>query len=90
MKLLMKINEDKRVIHCVKNLSPAEIEALENWGRMTSCDVLSYFKLPLFSISRGDLCYDFGLIPESAPNEKSPPEIPAQPLRASKISSEPD
>lgn len=59
MKLLMKINENSRVLMCFKNLSEQESLEIEKWSLSVNPDSLSYFKLPLFAIARGDLCYDF-------------------------------
>lgn len=70
MKLLMKINEDKRVLVCLKNISDTDWLELEKWSLTVKSDALSYYKLPLFSIGRGDLCYDFGFIDNIEPAPK--------------------
>lgn len=62
MQLTMKINDGGQVLVCFKTMSEKEMKEIEKWSLSVSCDTLSYFKLPLFAISRGDLCYDFGVL----------------------------
>ena len=64
MQLTMKINDGDRVLVCFKTMTDKEIRELEKWSLSVTYDTLSYFKLPLFAISRGDLCYDFGILDE--------------------------
>lgn len=62
MKLTMKINEGKKVLVCLKTLSEKENMEIEKWSQSVICDTKSYFKMPLFAISSGDLCYDLSLM----------------------------
>lgn len=72
MKLAMKINDGQKVWVCFKTLSEKEVEEFEKWSLSISCDTLSYFKMPLFAISRGDLCYDFGRLEGQEDKEATP------------------
>lgn len=60
MNAILLINEDDNVVICVKPLSAGEILDLNHMSLTVKSDVLSYHKLALFAIRKGDLCYTFG------------------------------
>lgn len=62
MNAILLINEDDNVVICVKPLTAGEVLDLEHMSLTVKSDVLSYHKLALFAIRKGDLCYSFGRV----------------------------
>lgn len=62
MDTVLLINEDDNVLICIKPLTAAEVLDLNNMSLTVKSDVLSYHKLALFAIRKGDLCYNFGRV----------------------------
>jgi len=62
MNAVLLINEDDNVVICLKPLTAGEILDLKNMSLTVKSDVLSYHKLALFAIRKGDLCYSLGRV----------------------------